>query len=513
MKYVIYARKSTESEDRQAISIESQIFEMKDLAKRDNIKIIDVLQESKSAKEPGRPVFNELMKKMQKGYADGILCWKLDRLARNPIDAGTVQWLLQKNIIKQIKTFERDYNPEDNVVMASIELSMANQYIRDLSKNVKRGLDQKVRRGEYPATPPVGYMRDYKTRQVILDGEKWKYVLEAFRLYATGMYSIESLTNKMNSDGMRTIGQKLFFPSGMHRLLTNPIYYGYFRWKDMLHKGNHPEIVSKNLFDKVQEILFPRKHTKRDNKRNFTFRGFLTCGECGLRITAETSKDHTYYRCTKSRGTHNCSQKYLREEDLIDEIGRKLNEFNFNDEIIDLAIEASRENGKNQWKRCIEIEKHNKVLLERNIVSQKNLVEKFVEGKVPEVLYNQMLAELRNEEAVIEDKLRSVKENYRNVFEVIETMARFAKLAHGLFNVGDNERKKMIISLIASNIVMKDKKVEKIELAEPFCWIEEDIINMKTPKSGNLVLEPLFDALLKAKTTSEEVVFCTGLEC
>jgi site-specific DNA recombinase len=116
MKYVIYARKSTESEDRQTLSIQSQTIEMQEIAKRENLNVVKIFQESKSAKAPGRPVFAEMIEFIRKGKAEGILCWKIDRLARNPMDEGLIKWLLQKETVKQIKTFERDYNPEDNVV-------------------------------------------------------------------------------------------------------------------------------------------------------------------------------------------------------------------------------------------------------------------------------------------------------------------------------------------------------------------------------------------------------------
>ena len=516
-KFIIYARKSTEGEERQAKSIEDQISTMKELAAKNHISILDIYQESRSAKEPGRPVFNLMIEKINEGTVDGILCWKLDRLARNPIDAGTIQWLLQKDIIKQIKTIERDYNPEDNVVMASIELSMANQYIRDLSKNVKRGLDQKVQRGEYPGSPPVGYLTDHKTRKLVLDPSKWKYVQEAYRLYATGMYSIESLIKKMNKNGFRTVGGKVFFPSGMHRLLLNPIYYGWFNWKEQIYKGIHPPIISKVLFDKVQEVLTPRKHKKQDNKLDFLYRGFLTCGECGLRITAELKIKHNkgngkrheyiYYRCTKSRGTETCSQKYVREEELMKEIDKHFAEFNFNNESVELAIEIAKEGGKKEWERFAEIEKRNKYLLDKNLALQNSLVEKFIENQIPQEIYNRKLAELRNKEAVIEDKMRSAKDNYKNVFEVIEQLASFAKVAPGILQNGTSAEKKTVLSVISSNIAIKDRKIEKITLAEPFCWLEQDLGSFIVPRSGIRAFEPLKKAFNKTQTTSKEVAF------
>src|SRR5659263_5961 len=127
-KYILYARKSSESEDRQMASIEDQLAEAKKLAEKYNLKVIDVISESKSAKEPGRIGFETMLKRISKGEAQGILTWKLNRLARNPIDGGKISWMLQQNIIKHIQTFEREYNPADNVLLMQVEFGMANQY-------------------------------------------------------------------------------------------------------------------------------------------------------------------------------------------------------------------------------------------------------------------------------------------------------------------------------------------------------------------------------------------------
>ncbi|MDD3487567.1 MAG: recombinase family protein [Candidatus Moranbacteria bacterium] len=507
LRYVIYARKSSESEDRQALSIQSQIIEMKEIAKREKLAVVKIFEESKSAKAPGRPVFGEMIKLLKSKKADGILCWKIDRLARNPVDEGMVKWLLQNETIRKIKTFDRDYNPEDNVVIASIEFGMANQYIRDLSRNVKRGLAEKVRRGEYPGAPPAGYINHAKTKQLMLDPDNWRHIKKAFWLYSTGMYSVKTLSDRFFSEGLRSKTGKKVHHSTIHKILTNPIYYGWFRYNGQIHKGIHPPIISKGIFDKVQEILFPRKHAKRANKRDFVFRNFLTCGECGLKITAEVQKGHIYYRCTKSRGAGKCSQRYIREEDLISEIEKKLRQFSFDKEIIDLAIESAKQNGRKQYEHYTAIEKKNKFLLEKNQILQNSLVEKFVDNNIPEDIYNRKLAELRGEEATLEGKLADAKSNYRNVFEKIEQMATFVKVAPKIFKDGTNDDKKDVISVISSNIEIKDRKITGFTLAMPFVWLIKDMENAKTPRGENQGFEPLF----LAKTTSKEVALSSKL--
>ncbi len=500
MRFVIYARKSTESEDRQALSIQSQITEMKEIAKREHIHIVDILQESKTAKQPGRPIFNAMIEKFKSGKYDGILCWKIDRLARNSLDAGTVQWLLEKETIKQIKTFDRDYNPEDNVVMASIEFSMASQYIRDLSKNVKRGQAEKIRRGEYPATPPVGYLIDYKTKKILLDEDKWHHIKKAFQVYATGNYTVTKLAEKLSNEGFRSRKDRSVKGSGLHKILTNSIYYGWFRWNEQIYKGIHTPIISKDLYDVVQKTLGKRRHTVERNIHNFVFRGHLRCGECGLKITAETKKGHTYYRCTKSRGVDKCSQRYLREESLIKEIDRHLAKLKIDEEILDLMIESAKATGQNEWDNIRQLEKKHQSLLDNNKFRQDSLIEKFINNTIPEEHYNRKLAELHNEEATIEDNLRSTKENFHNVFEKIEQAATFAKHAKEIFKRGDSEIKKEVVAILSSNIIIKDKKIEEFRLAEPFSYIMEDIKNSKPPRGGKSIFEPAIFPLDKMKT-------------
>ncbi|MDD3487515.1 MAG: recombinase family protein [Candidatus Moranbacteria bacterium] len=499
-KFVIYARKSSEDNNKQVHSIDAQIFVMKEIAKHENIIIVEIFQESKSAKDPGRPVFNKMITKFKRGKYDGILCWKIDRLARNPVDAGAIQWLLQKYLIKQIITSDRRYNPEDNVLIASVEFGMSNQYVLDLSKNVKRGFAEKCRRGEYPGCVPVGYLRDWKTKSILIDPEKWHFIKKAFRLYSTGLYSIDKLVNILNKDGFRSKTGKLLKPSVIGNMLKNPLYYGWFLWNGQLHKGNHPPIISKDLFDKANEIMFPRKHQKREDIRNFTFRGFMTCGECGLKITAEVQRDHTYYRCTKTYGTDKCSQKYIREEELIKEIDKQIKKLNIEDDILKLTIKATQEERREQLQRHEDTEKKNQMLLDKNRQSQNALVEKFIQNSIPENIYNRMLAEYRNEEARLEENIQSAKENYRDVFEQIEKIAQFTLLAKEIFNDGDDDVKKEVVALLSSNIVIKDKKIKEFIVNFPFNLLLEDMKSLKARNKKIGSLEHLYFAFHKQKT-------------
>ena len=263
IRYIIYCRKSSEAEDRQVLSIESQISELKKLAEKLNFPVVDIFTESQSAKSPGRPLFNEMIKKINQGKAEGIICWKLDRLARNPLDGGQIIWMLQKAIIKHIQTFDRGYYPEDNVLLMSVEFGMANQYVLDLSKNVKRGLKTKAERGWYPAPAPLGYLND-KTkergkREIVKDPERFELVKKMWELMLTGNYTPPKIAAIANNEwGFRTPKGKPLLRSTIYRLFTNPFYYGWFEYpvrSGNWYKGSHEPMITQEEFDRVQILL------------------------------------------------------------------------------------------------------------------------------------------------------------------------------------------------------------------------------------------------------------------
>ncbi|MEO0585716.1 MAG: recombinase family protein, partial [Bacteroidota bacterium] len=364
LKYFLYARKSSESEDRQSKSIEDQVTEMTAFAQSKGLQIVEVFTESKSAKTPfQRPVFTEMVKRIKLGEAQGLLTWKLNRLARNPIEGGEISWMLQQQIIKHLQTYGSQHWPHDNVLMLQFEFGMANQYSRDLSEVVKRGMRQKAERGWYPTSNlPAGYKVNRERSpsgnepEIISDPEQFMLVKQVWEKFLTGRYSISTITAYGQRIGVKNRSGKPLCRSNFHRLLTNKFYCGYFTWKDeqgqdKLYQGKHRQMISEAEFDDVQQILQNRKTVaippKRDNP--FPFKGRITCGECSAMITAEHKlqaictnckykfsskyKDHcpscktrleeminpsiidkTYYHCTRGKGK--CSQKYIEAKQL-----------------------------------------------------------------------------------------------------------------------------------------------------------------------------------------------------
>ena len=323
--YFLYARKSTDVEDKQVRSIDDQLAVLRALAKTEGLNIIEEFIEKQSAKMPGRPIFNEMMKRIEKGEAQSIICWKLDRLARNPVDGGQISWMLQRGTIQHIQTHDRSYRPNDNVLMMSVEFGMANQYILDLSTNTKRGLYEKVKRGEYPNIAPIGYINDVRIKQIVVDRKKAKIVKEAFELYSRGQSRLEDISELFLKHGVRSKEGNRLHSTRIVRILTNPLYCGLFRYGGEMYEGKHETIITKQLFDRVQEVLRLRGKPERTGNNPQALCGLLRCATCGMMVTAEQKTKHqkngnvhhyTYYRCSKKSKVMKCSEPCIREEEL-----------------------------------------------------------------------------------------------------------------------------------------------------------------------------------------------------
>ena len=320
MRYILYARKSTESEERQVLSIEAQISELKEFAAKEKLEIVASLCEAQTAKEPGRTKFAEMLSFLQAGKAEGIISWHPDRLARNSIDGGQIVYLLDIGIIKDLKfpTFWFDNTPQGKF-MLNIAFGQSKYYIDNLSENIRRGHRAKLRRGVFPGFAPLGYLNNHRTRDIDIDPEKSLLVRKGFERYATGKYTLKQIARALKDVGLRSYKGNVLSVSCVQRILQNHFYYGIFKFKGETYQGTHEPLISKKLFDTCQEVMKSRGHIKtRKAEKNFPFRGLFTCGECGCAITAETQKGHNYYRCTKKKMT--CSQKYVREEVLTEQV-------------------------------------------------------------------------------------------------------------------------------------------------------------------------------------------------
>ena len=324
MKYILYARKSTEEDDRQILSIEAQVFELKEFAAKEKLEIVASFQEAKTAKEPGRIKFAETLSFIEQGKAEGILSWNPDRLARNSVDGGKIIHMIDRGLIKSLKfpTFWFEPTPQ-GLFMLQIAFGQSKYYVDSLRENVTRGMRQKVRNGVWPSKAPLGYLNNAKTRGIDVDTDKSSKIKKLFKLYATGNYNLRELAEWCKRVNLKSnLGNDISIGK-VHELLQNIFYIGLMKYKSEIYEATHEPLISKKLFDRVQEIMREKGKPQKVKKHNFAFLGLMKC-PCSAAITAEkktkpSGREYIYYRCTKKKGP--CQEKhFLRQEELYEQI-------------------------------------------------------------------------------------------------------------------------------------------------------------------------------------------------
>ena len=336
-KYILYVRKSTDVEDKQVLSIEAQLVELRAYAENENLHIIDEMVEKQSAKTPGRPIFGDMLKRIESGEASGIIAWHPDRLARNSIDGGQIVYLLDRTHLTNLKfpTFWFE-NTSQGKFMLSIEFGQSKYYVDNLSENTKRGLRQKVRRGECPGVAPFGYINDVRTHTIVIDRRNASIVKEAFELYARGDQRLEDIAEFLKSKGVLSRGGKTAHRDRVKKMLINPFYYGHFRYVGEVYEGKHTPIISKKLFDQVQAVLAKRGHQQKGATAPQVFCGLLRCGVCNMHITAEKKikrqkngnvHEYVYYRCTRKNKLIKCSELAVTEAQLASQLSKVLQRY------------------------------------------------------------------------------------------------------------------------------------------------------------------------------------------
>ena len=340
MKYIIYARKSTEEDDRQVLSIEAQLVELREFAAKEKLEIVASFEEAKTAKEPGRIKFAEMLSYIELGKAEGIISWHPDRLARNSVDGGKIIHFVDRGLIKSLKfpTFWFEPTPQ-GLFMLNIAFGQSKYFVDNLRENVKRGLRQKIRNGTWPGWAPVGYLNNPKTRAIDIDPAKAPKALKMFELYATGAYTLHSLANWCKENNLRGNADKPLVVSNIQKNLQNIFYIGLMKWKGEIFEGKHEPLISKKLFDKCQDVMAKRGRVQGVHKQDFAFLGFLKCASCDCSITAEIQKGHIYYRCTKKKGL--CQEKhYIREEALAEQMTAFLQKVSLTSQDTEKALAA-----------------------------------------------------------------------------------------------------------------------------------------------------------------------------
>ncbi len=334
-KYCLYARKSTESEERQVLSIDSQVKEMLQMAEREGLEVAEIRRESHSAKATGeRPVFNEIITDIRAGKFNGLLTWAPDRLARNAGDLGSLVDLMDQKLLLEIRTYGQKFtdSPSEKFLLMILG-SQAKLENDNRGVNVKRGLRTRLEMGLWPGVAPLGYLNQGlmdKKCQLVIDPARAPIIKQMFEKVAHERWSGRKLYNWLKHElNFKTRGNKNLTLSGIYRILQTPFYYGmveYPKSSGNWYQGKHKPIISQELFDKANTQL-KRDQIVRQSKE-FAFTKLMTCGKCGSGVSAEekyktlsdgTSAKYVYYGCSRGKN-RDCHNTYIREEELIQQL-------------------------------------------------------------------------------------------------------------------------------------------------------------------------------------------------
>jgi DNA invertase Pin-like site-specific DNA recombinase/predicted transcriptional regulator len=470
MKYIAYCRKSTDEPERQILSIEAQIAEVKEFAQRENLDIVDFIVESRTARKPGRPEFQKVLQMLESGKASGIIAWHPDRLARNSIDGDQLIYLLDTGKLLDLKfpTFWFDNTPQGKF-MLNIAFGQSKYYIDNLSENVKRGLRQKVRRGEQSGVAITGYLNDKVNHKIIPDPERFSLVRKMFELYATGEYSLKDLRNKMTSLGLISRNGKVFTISNIQMFLKNPFYYGAFIFNGELHQGSHKPAIAKKLFDKCQEMMAQKAHKTKRGQIEYVFRSLLKCGECGCSITSETHKGHNYYRCTKKK--QNCSQKYIREELLAEQISNLIQKVSLPSAWTKKMIaKLDKEKEENVQAGMAFAQNLKSQIAELNEKLDK-LLDNQLDGVISTEEYAAKKQKILNQKIEISEKLKDFERKGNCWLELCRNFILTANQAQIAALQGNFSEKKNFLKKIGSNPLLRERVVF-VEYKNPWKLLE-----------------------------------------
>ena len=462
-KYFLYARKSTEDDDKQIMSIEAQLFELREFACKENLEILEEFQESKSAKKPGREKFSEMMSRIESMDCVGILGWHPDRLARNSIDGGRIIYAVDttKIISLRFPTFWFEPTPQ-GLFMLQVAFGQSKYYSDNLKQNVERGIRQKVRRGEWLTKGPRGYINNPKTRNIEPDPVLARIIVKAYTEFSTGKHTLPSLSHFLAEHGVITRNGTPLGKSVTHDMLTNKAYIGLVKHHNEWYAGSFAPIISFDLFEAVQKRLKERSRPRKSKiNHNFPFTGLFRCGECNSMITAQWATNrfgtkYRYYRCTKKK---NCSQGYLREDKLVFQLKERLQKISLPDDWIEYMTKKTDE-----WEKEVKVSSGSVVgqIKEREReIQQKldNLITLYLDGDVPKESYLAKKDELLKQKVSLANKIDSAREERNNWVEPLREWildmkkATQLKTSDNFFEIRDYFKK------IGTNLQLRDKSV------------------------------------------------------
>ncbi len=460
-RYVAYTRVSTAKQGEHGSSLQEQRAAIEAFAARHSLSIHEWFEERETAAKLGRAIFTKLLKRLEKGDADGIIIHKIDRSARNLRDWAALGELIDRGIDVQFAHDPLDLRSRGGRLSADIQAVVAADYIRNLREEVRKGFYGRLKQGLYPLPAPIGYLDRGKGKPKDIDPVYGPLVKQAFDLYATGTMGLNALRTEMGKRGLVSHrSKKPLSLCGLSTMLHNPFYMGliYVRTTNETFEGVHTPLVSKAIYDRVQAIL-SGKTVLRTARYEFLFRKLARCGACGYFLLGERQKGHVYYRC------HACKGVCVREEVIEEAVGDALKLLTFDsDEREALKIIAEEMQGH----AASEAGKAKNALAMRVTHLDERLVrltDAFIDQHIDKETFEARKVLLLSDKRSLADQLQAA-ENADPTQPLIKNL-ELASVAYISYGSAIPSEKRRLVESLSSNLSVHGKK-PMIELCSPF---------------------------------------------
>lgn len=470
-KVVLYARVSSSEQESEGYSIPSQIRLLRDYAEKNGFEIVEEFVEVSSARRSGRPAFQQMLMYLRKHgrTRQTILVEKLDRLSRNLLDMGTLNEMnVTIHLVKNNQVFSPESKSSDKFVI-NILSAAAQQYSDNLSEETQKGLKEKALSGVYPSCAPAGYRNidgPNGKRILAVDPETADTITDLFQRFATGKYSLESLTKEFTRHQIRLNGKKIH-KSTLHYILRRRLYMGDFDWDGETYPGTHEPLVSRECWNAVQRLLDLRAEKKiRKVKHDFTYTGILRCGHCGCSYVGELKKQkYVYYHCTGNRGK--CSEPYTKEEILnrqFADLARSLALPKPVLEWLNAVVRESDETGQRAQEKAL---RRMKAQLEQIDQRMGSMYKDKLDGLMEPEFFTRQAERFEAEKKQIRRRIQELeKQQAASVDETFDLLKAMNNISRS-FEQQPVKNKQKFLHLILKDAVWKGGEL-KISLFEPF---------------------------------------------
>lgn len=448
---VIYARVSSQ-EQAEGFSIASQLKLLKDYAGKRGLVVVKEFVDVQSAKNSKRKAFNEMIGFIGSNGTKKIITEKVDRFSRNFKDADIIESLgVEVHLVKENEIISSNSTSHTKLIFGFKTL-LAKHFLDNLSEETRKGMKEKVQQGGFPGLAPVGYKNNRLDHTIEVDTERSPFVKNAFELYATGNYSLIILKEKLDRDEFQTRKGCKISLHGTQTILRNPFYYGWFNWSGELHRGTYSPLISKDLFDKVQNRLNEKHTSGRLKGKWFPFKGLLKCGYCGHSITAETHKGHNYYSCANPK---KCGQGYHREEKIDKMFGDELRKFRLTDEVKEWAIDALRQSHEEEEQFTKNELTRLQTEYTRNETKKHHIYQDKLEGEISQEFLKEEFNQIQQRQQEIQSDIERLQQKNHDYMQAGLQILELVQDIENTYLRANMEQKSKMLKILSSNLELK----------------------------------------------------------